>query len=145
VLVPGAGWSGAHDFVAVSGPVLAEVTDPGHNMAFEAHQYLDPDNSGTHWTCRDARAAVAALAPMTEWLRRHRARGFLGEFGVADNVPCLESLDALLAHMAANGDVWLGWTYWAAGAWWGDYPMSIEPKAGLDRGQMAVLERYFAR
>ena len=45
--------------------------------------------------------------------------------------------------MRDNSDVWLGWTYWAAGAWWGDYPMSVEPKNGADRGQMIVLKRSF--
>ena len=50
----------------------------------------------------------------------------------------------MLGYMNENADVWQGWTYWAAGAWWGDYPMSIEPKAGVDREQMGVLARYLA-
>ena len=142
VLVPGAGWSGAHDFVTVSGTVLSDVRDPAGHMAFEAHQYLDVDNSGTHWTCRDPKAATATLVKMTAWLRARHAHGFLGEFGVADNPQCLDSLAAMLNYMNENADVWQGWTYWAAGAWWGDYPMSIEPKAGVDRGQMGVLGKY---
>jgi endoglucanase len=48
----------------------------------------------------------------------------------------------MLRYMNTNADVWHGWTYWAAGAWWGGYPMSIEPVAGTDRAQMAVLRRY---
>ena len=142
VLVPGAGWSGAHDFVAVSGAALSAVKDPVNRIAFEAHQYLDADNSGTHWTCRDPKAARATLVSMTAWLRAKHAPGFLGEFGVADNPQCLESLSALLDYMNANADVWQGWTYWAAGAWWGDYPMSVEPKGGVDRRQMSVLTRH---
>ena len=145
VLVPGAGWSGAHDFVTVSGKVLSDVRDPANHMAFEAHQYLDVDNSGTHWTCRDPKAAAATLVNMTAWLRARHAHGFLGEFGVADNPQCLDSLSAMLTHMTENADVWQGWTYWAGGAWWGDYPMSIEPKAGVDRGQMKVLSRFLVK
>ncbi|HIB99683.1 TPA: glycoside hydrolase family 5 protein, partial [Candidatus Poribacteria bacterium] len=41
-----------------------------------------------------------------------------------------------------NTDVWLGWTYWAAGPWWGDYMFSIEPKIGEDRPQMVILEKH---
>ena len=144
ILVPGVGWSGAHDFVGRSGPFLLDITDPGHNFAYEAHQYLDADHSGTHWTCVDPKATRERLAAMTAWLRAHRRQGFLGEFGAASNPACLASLDALLGYLGDNADVWRGWTYWAAGAWWGDYPMSVEPKGGTDRPQMDVLVRYMA-
>jgi hypothetical protein len=33
-------------------------------------------------------------------------------------------------------------TYWAGGAWWGSYPMSVEPQNGVAAAQMAVLDRY---
>ena len=52
----------------------------------------------------------------------------------------------MVGYMAAHS-VWQGATYWAAGAWWGDYAFSIEP-TGLgtadvtDRAQMDVLEHY---
>ncbi|MCB1543043.1 MAG: glycoside hydrolase family 5 protein, partial [Rhodoblastus sp.] len=53
---------------------------------------------------------------------------------------------AMLAHMADNADVWTGWAYWAAGAWWPkDYPLSIEPKDGEDRPQMKVLAKWIGR
>ncbi len=55
-------------------------------------------------------------------------------------------LDALLDHVSANKDVWIGWTYWAGGPWWGsDYEFSIEPAdpgAPSDRPQMAVLREH---
>jgi endoglucanase len=45
--------------------------------------------------------------------------------------------------MAENNDVWIGWTYWAGGAWWPkDYYTNIEPIDGQDRPQMSVLERF---
>jgi endoglucanase len=45
--------------------------------------------------------------------------------------------------MDENSDVWLGWTYWAGGAWWSDdYFASVQPLNGKDRPQMAILEKY---
>jgi len=42
----------------------------------------------------------------------------------------------------ANGDVWLGWTYWAGGARWHNYPYSIQPEGGQETPQAAVLRKY---
>ena len=119
------------------------MRDPADHLAIELHQYLDQDSSGTHGDCRDPAAAVASLTPATEWLRAHHEHGFLGEFAAARSEACLASLDAMLTYMDSNADVWLGWTYWAAGAWWGDYRFSVEPKDGRDAPQMAVLRRHF--
>jgi endoglucanase len=48
--------------------------------------------------------------------------------------------------MAQNRDVWIGWTYWAAGAWWPkDYFTSVQPLNGADRPQMNVLIKHVAR
>ncbi len=149
VLVPGTAWTGAHSWLrrpregGTNGDVLASLEDPGRNMAFEVHQYLDRDSSGTDPACRGPDAGVAALAPFTDWLRRHGHRGFLGEFGVGPDPVCLEALDRVLRHMGENADVWLGWTYWAAGAWWGDYPFSVQPgRDGAEKPQIPVLLRH---
>jgi endoglucanase len=32
----------------------------------------------------------------------------------------LAALDQTLKYISENSDVWIGWTFWAAGAWWGD-------------------------
>lgn len=143
VLVPGTGWDGAHSWVANgNGAALADLHDPAGNMAFEVHQYLDGDNSGTHAEAVPG-AGASRLAAFTQWARAHHATGFLGEFGFAGTAEGLAEGQALLAHMEANRDVWRGWTYWAAGAWWGDYMFSVEPgKGGTDKPQMAILERY---
>ena len=74
--------------------------------------------------------------------RAHGYRGVLGEFGVANDETCLTALRDVLAHMEANADVWHGWTYWAAGPWWGDYRFSIEPDGCADKPQMSVLLDY---
>lgn len=46
--------------------------------------------------------------------------------------------------MNTNADVWLGWTYWAAGPWWGDYMYTLEPSDGKDRPQMGIISKYLA-
>ena len=53
------------------------------------------------------------------------------------------AIDNMLTDMEKNRDVWLGWTWWAAGSRWGDYLFSIEPKAdGSERPQMAWLRPH---
>ena len=49
----------------------------------------------------------------------------------------------MLAFIEQNGDVWLGWTWWAAGAWWKPgYPFNVQPgKDGSEKPQMALLAR----
>jgi endoglucanase len=79
----------------------------------------------------------------TKWLRDNRHKGFLGEFGAPANAACLDSLDALLKHLDANADVWMGWAYWAGGPWWGaNYPMSLQPVQGKARPQAAIVAKY---
>jgi hypothetical protein len=46
----------------------------------------------------------------------------------------------MLVYLNQNSDVWLGWAYWAAGPWWGNYRFSIEPSNGVDRPQTDVLQ-----
>jgi endoglucanase len=144
ILAPGIGWSGAHSWLTRgNGAAMLAVRDPLNNFAFDAHQYLDADNSGTHAQC-SAGAGASRLRAFTDWARRSGRKGFLGEFGAAPGRECLAELDALLSYLSANSDVWLGWTYWAGGPWWGaNYPLSIEPQNGGDRPQMTILRRHF--
>ena len=79
---------------------------------------------------------------MKNLFRQNNKRGFLGEFGSATDATSLAALDDILNYVDANSDVWLGWTYWAAGPWWGNYFMSIEPENGNDRLQMSVLLQH---
>jgi len=147
VLVPGVNWTGAHSWTkdgehGANGGTMGAIRDRGAH-AFEFHQYLDADWSGTSGQCRKKEEVVAALSVATDWLRANKRKGFLGEFGAGDNEQCREGLDAMLEHMASNSDVWMGWSYWAAGAWWPkDYPLSIEPKDGVERPQMKVLAKW---
>ena len=150
VFVPGNGWTGAHSWLSRSygtpnGEAMLGVVDPADNYVFEAHQYLDSNYSGTHPECRNETVGVTTLTAFTNWLRQHKQRGFLGEFGAGSDPVCLAALDAMLKFMDDNRDVWAGWTYWAAGAWPPRYFTSVQPVDGTDRPQMAVLLRHLAQ
>lgn len=142
VLVPGSYWDGAHSWTSTdNGTVMLGFRDPTNNYAFEVHQYLDRYSSGTT-------AAVAkgsgrtSLVAFTTWARIHHVKGFLGEFGFASTPDAMAEGQDLLAYLAANKDVWRGWTYWAGGPWWGNYMFSVEPSGTVDKPQMSLLVRY---
>jgi endoglucanase len=121
--------------------VMLDVVDPLSNFAYEVHQYLDDNSSGTspdvvEW------AGSARLAGFTDWARQHGVRGILGEFGWADTPEAQVEGEALMRHMSENRDVWIGGTYWAAGPWWGDYMFSVAPNEDGDRPQMEVLKQF---
>ncbi|MCA9675732.1 MAG: glycoside hydrolase family 5 protein, partial [Myxococcales bacterium] len=147
ILVPGNAWTGAHSWLqdwygTPNGTVMTGVVDPADRYAIEVHQYLDGDFSGTSATYQSATVGVEQLAPFTAWARDHGVRAFLGELGGAANDTCLQAIDAMLDHVDGNPDVWIGWTWWAAGPWWGDYIYSLEPVGGVDRPQLAVLREH---
>lgn len=146
ILVPGTIWSGAWTWEtdALGGgsnaTVMLSVKDPLNYYAYEFHQYLDSDSSGTHSTCEGADQARVGLTNVTTWLRKNKKRGFLGEFGAAANETCLGGLQQMMSVLANNSDVWLGSTYWAAGDWWPPTePFNVQPRAGRDSRQMAVI------
>ena len=146
ILVPGTNWTGAYSWSTdvlgggANGTVMLGVKDPIDFYAFEFHQYLDADSSGTHAVCDGSDGAKKGLLDVTDWLRKNGKRGFLGEFGVPGSQPCLDGLKAVFGIMADNSDVWLGWTYWAAGEWWPqEEPLNVQPRNGKDRPQMKTI------
>ena len=145
VLVPGTIWTGAHSWEkeipgGANGTVMAGVEDPEGNFAYEVHQYLDDDFSGTTPACGRADDAVKALEDFSGWLRRNGARGFLGEFGGSSDPACLDGLPRMTAYVDANPDLWTGWTYWAGGEWWPESePLNIKPTAAGDRPQLSAI------
>jgi endoglucanase len=139
ILIPGNGWSGAHSWEASGNDILLQIKDPAHHYAFEAHQYLDFDNSGTHPEAVSATVGSERLRAFTVWCRRHHQRAFLGEFGVAASDTGRTAINDMLTYMEKNRDVWIGYTWWSAGPWWGNYMFTIEPDKGVDRPQMSYL------
>lgn len=154
ILVPGNGWTGAHSWSETwpdtdgklsNADAFADFKDPGNNFAFEMHQYLDSDASGTKPTCDDATRGSKALEGVTTWLKQHGFRAFLGEFGGGANSGCEAGINNMLSHIDANPDQWIGWTWWAAGPWWGDMFQSVEPNAdGSDKPQVAWLLKHLS-
>ena len=152
ILVPGTAYSGAHSWLSAAAgggtsngqALLATIRDPSNRIAFEVHQYLDQNSSGTSGQCVSASVGRERLRAFTDWLRSNGKVGFLGEFGVGTDATCLSALDDMLSFIADNGDVWLGWSYWAAGAWWkSDYPFNVQPgKDGSDKAQTPILSRH---
>jgi len=139
ILVPGNGWSGAHSWLDSGNDILLKIADPAHHYAFEAHQYLDTDSSGTHPDAVSATVGSERLRVFTDWCRKNHQRGFLGEFGVGANDTGKQAIGDMLTMMEKNRDVWIGYTWWSAGPWWGDYMFTIEPNKGMDRPQMGWL------
>ncbi len=149
ILVPGVAWSGAHSWLqdwygTPNAQVMLTIRDPLNNMAFEAHQYLDGDASGTNERCAGTNVGDERMRAFTGWLRQHGKKGFLGEFGAGRNQTCMSALESLLSHLDQNADVYLGFTYWAAGPMWGEYIYTLEPRDGQDRPQMAVIARHLS-
>ncbi|GJD52178.1 Endoglucanase [Methylobacterium crusticola] len=140
LMIPGAGWDGAHSWVSDGNAKAFEsFSDP--NFMFEVHQYLDRNSSGSNLQDYAPGAGATRLEAFTAWARERKARAFLGEFGFA--LPAGETeARALMASLTGNSDVWQAYAYWSGGPWWGDYAFSIEPTKEGDRPQMALLRSY---
>jgi endoglucanase len=132
IFVPGNFYTGAWSWTttadttgATNATAMASVVDSAGKMAFEVHQYLDSNYSGTSDTC-DASHGAADLANFTAWLRAQSGRiGFIGEVGGGSNTTCYDDLNGVFDYVTANRDVWAGWTYWGSSNW--ALQFSIEP------------------
>jgi endoglucanase len=142
VLAPGDQWSGAWSWRRFNDDFLLD--DPTGNLIYEAHQYFDVNHSGTYKLGYALSGAypdlgVDLVRPFAGWLRGHRVRGIITEFGVPNDDPrWLELVDRLLTYLAAED---IPWVYWAGGPWWGNYPLSAEPRNGVDAPIMAILAK----
>ena len=150
VVVPGDNWSSAEQWARTHGP-SGWIVDPALNFAYEAHQYFDRDSSGTYALTYDqelalnpnlATSGATRVAPFINWLTGNNVRGYLGEYGVPNtDARWLTVLDSVLGALDAAG---LDGTYWAAGEWWGDYQLSVQPANNFttDRPQLPVLQGH---
>jgi endoglucanase len=144
VLVPGTHWDGAQSWM--DGPpghsnadVLLPLARDDDAVVFEVHQYFDGNFSGTGETCDAATRVPQILARIGVWAKVNHVRLMLGEFGVSQRPECVKALDDALAVVEEDRDVWYGWTYWAGGAWWGNYPFNVQANGG-DTPQGKVLK-----
>lgn len=146
IVVGGNHWSSAERWQVVSDE-LKNLYDPSHNLIFEAHCYFDEDGSGIYRRSYDEEKAhpyigVERMRPFVEWLKENHFRGLVGEYGVpADDERWLECLDNFLAYLSSEG---INGTYWAAGARWNKYILSVHPEDNFkkDKPQMRILTKY---
>lgn len=144
ILIPGTNYTGAHDWVSSGNAAAwAQVVDPANNFAFEMHQYLDSDDSGTHAACVSGKGATV-LSDATTWARSMGYHLFLGEVGWSHDPSCANEGPAIMNFTSTNADVWIGWTYWAGGPWIPQsYLFMLDPadfSNPVDQPQMAVLQ-----
>jgi len=143
IVVAGDGWSSAGMWQLVNGNLA--INDALNKIVYEAHIYFDHDNSGTYRGTYDQEGAdpdtgVRRLQVFQDWLAAHDAKGFIGEFGVPGDDPrWLTALGNLVDAMHKDG---IDGTAWAAGPWWGNYPLSLEPSNSVDKPQLDILTKY---
>jgi endoglucanase len=169
ILVPGTRWTGAWTWNnsvtwgRSNAAAMLDIVDPlaVDNIAFDVHQYLDNDGSGTSTQIGtnanpdNTDIGVQRLTTFTSWLHANNRRGFLGEFAVANSRVGTgatqvgdETLVKMLDYLEGHDDVWLGWAWWAGGPWWGEYMFTLDPtnvgaaNQGADRAAMGVLQPY---
>ncbi|MCC7251284.1 glycoside hydrolase family 5 protein [Hyphomicrobium sp.] len=147
ILVPGIDYAGAHSWISSGNVRMRAIADPADNFAFEVHQYLDGDSSGTSPEAVSATIGSERIRAFQDWAREHQFKAFLGEFGAADNERSLAALRDLCRTLEDNADVWLGWAAWAGGSWWPeDYFLNLEPaKDGRARKQTEILAEHARR
>ena len=122
---------------------LRKLEDKSNKIIYDAHCYFDYDHSGRYNHDDEyhfrSDVGVDRVKPFVQWLKRYKKAGIIGEFGVPAERKWLEVMDKFLAYTKENG---LNVTYWAAGPWWNNYALSIEPTNDIDKPQMKVLEKY---
>lgn len=150
VFVSGGRWSGVHDWfaglTASNASEFDDLHDPLNRAVLELHQYTDTDYSGTHTAltgagCLPPEHFDNRFARVTAWARENNQQLFLGEFGVPASPECLASLTRILE--LTQELPWRGWTYWAAGRWWGNYHMAISAYNQPQSPQWGPLKRFF--
>jgi endoglucanase len=150
VVVSGDEWANATEFTRINGE-SAWVNDPTGRTVYEAHCYFDHDYSGKYGLSyeeevrRDAstvRRGRKLVAPFIDWCQRNHVMGFIGEVGVPSTPGWLSVLQDFMSTMTASR---MPVCYWAAGEWWGKYPLSIQPRAGHVSGQQVIMSRFSHR
>ncbi|WP_237564937.1 glycoside hydrolase family 5 protein [Blastopirellula marina] len=147
ITVCGNEWATAQNFEEVNGPE-PWIRDPSNKTIYEAHAYFDADRSGKYELTFDQEAArdpqlsqrpQQVLTPFLSWCRRNGVHGYVGEVGVPKSESRWHELLASGCRLIRDANCAIG--YWAAGEWWGDYPLSVQPES-LDDPlpiQMAVV------
>jgi endoglucanase len=146
VLFSGNAWTGGHSWLkSRNSQVMLDAHDPANNYAFDIHQYLNVGFGGSGKAPVVPGAGSTTLQGVTAWARANGKKLFLGEFGCGPAKDFLTELDALLATVISNRDVFVGATYFAGGGSWGKNLGSTDPVDGVEKPQTRLLERYLER
>jgi len=147
VLVPGNAYTGAWNWKETfygesnASVALRYFSSADKNIIFETHQYFDSDYSGTHEQCVQ-RPCNKLFVNFVEWLKANNLKGFIGEFGAAINRDCKACVEEAINYLEQNSANIVGWAWWAAGPWWGNYMYSLEPKGNKFPEQMTWLKPH---
>jgi endoglucanase len=150
VIVEGSGNAGAQNWIGNNRTL--NVTDSANKLIYSAHTYWDSNDSGAYSGSYDSNndypnVGVDRVGPFLYWLSLKGAKGFVGEFGVANNVASPdyrwnEALDNFLYDLNAHS---------VSGTYWGTYNLSQTyiTRPNLDNGStctdapaMSVLQQY---
>ncbi|MDZ4262448.1 MAG: glycoside hydrolase family 5 protein [Pseudomonadota bacterium] len=146
VMVGGGGWNGLHSWFSEkdgnsNAKAFAGLKDPLKRTVVEVHQYADRYYSGTAQDCYPSVHFDLPFARIGQWAQDNNLQLFLGEFGMAATKPCLQTLEHFLLLM--RGSEWKGWSYWAGGSWWGNYPFALNSDVLKPSPQWAPLKAAF--
>lgn len=142
ILIPGYDWQSAERW-ANSNPNIHTLTDSANKLIFAAHEYFDGDASGSYNgnpQPTDMNIGVNRVKPFLDWLHTHNLKGMITEYGAPDGWE--QVIQNFLAALDADPNV-VGGTYWAAGPWWGSYPLSLEPNKDGSQKPMEKLVANF--
>ncbi len=125
---------------------LKKLNDPSNKLIYTAHCFFDKAGNGSYISTSydsagiNITTAINRIKPFIEWLKINNKKGMVGSYGVPDNdsrwLVLLDTFMHYISNNCVNG------TYWAAGSWWNNYPLSVEPNSGGDRVQMQILTKY---
>ena len=144
IIVDGDNYSGPETWVEYNDQ-LKYLIDPANKLMFNAHCYFDEDRSGEYKKSYAASGSnemtgVERIKYFVDWLHKNNKKGFVGEFGIPNNDShWMVVLDNFLQYLNENN---IGGCYWAAGRWWKNYPLSIEPSGNNDKPQMNLYAKY---
>jgi endoglucanase len=138
IMIQGNRWNSAMNWLNVdewgksNTEIMPTVKDPNGKILFNIHQYLDATHGGSFDGCISNNIGALYLSGVTHWLRNNNAHAFLGEFGSSNDSTCKGAVDDVLKFLAANSDVWVGWSWWNAGAYLSDTSYSVQPMENED-------------
>lgn len=129
VLIPGTSFTGGHSWISSgNGAAWATYVPPaGMQIAFDMHEYLDSDFSGTHAVC-----AGFGSSPMTvavAWAQTNGVKIHIGEIGWSQDASCPADAATLMSYFSASQPTVIGWAYWVGGsqAFYGGYFQTVQP------------------